>query len=80
MPTVLWIGGLRVVVYFNDHRSAHVHVIGNKYEAVFELDWQAVTLRENYYQQPEIAAISEHWDPNLDANMAWERIRGKRRI
>jgi hypothetical protein len=27
MPTVLWIGNLRVVVYPNDHRPAHVHVI-----------------------------------------------------
>ena len=29
MPTVLRIGGLRVVIYPNDHRPAHVHVIGD---------------------------------------------------
>lgn len=28
MPTVDVIDGLRVVVYPNDHRPAHVHVIG----------------------------------------------------
>ena len=36
MPTVLRIGGLRVVIYPNDHRPAHVHVIGDG-EAVFIL-------------------------------------------
>ena len=35
MPTVF--DGLRVVVYPNDHRPAHVHVIGADGEAVFNL-------------------------------------------
>lgn len=38
MPTILRIGGLRVVVYPNDHRPAHVHVIGADCEAVFNLN------------------------------------------
>ena len=37
MPTVLRIGGLRVVIWPNDHRPAHVHVIGPDGEAVFNL-------------------------------------------
>ena len=37
MPTVLRLGGLRVVIYPNDHRPAHVHVIGADGEAVFHL-------------------------------------------
>jgi Domain of unknown function (DUF4160) len=37
MPTVLRFDGLRVVVYPNDHRPAHVHVIGAAGEAVFVL-------------------------------------------
>jgi len=28
MPTVLRFEGLRAVIYPNDHRPAHVHVIG----------------------------------------------------
>jgi hypothetical protein len=36
VPTVSRIGGLRVVIYPNDHRPAHVHVIGDG-EAVFVL-------------------------------------------
>jgi hypothetical protein len=38
MPTVDDIDGLRVVIYPNDHRPAHVHVIGNGCEAVFKLN------------------------------------------
>jgi hypothetical protein len=37
MPTVLRFDGLRVVVYPNDHRPAHVHAIGAAGEAVFVL-------------------------------------------
>lgn len=50
MPTVLRFAGWRVVIYPNDHRPAHVHVIGNDCEAVFELNCRdgRITLRENY--------------------------------
>ena len=37
MPTVLRAPPLRVVLYPNDHRPAHVHVMGPGAEAVFEL-------------------------------------------
>jgi hypothetical protein len=80
MPTVLRIGGLRVVVYFNDYRPAHVHVIGNGQEAVFELDTALgnVTLRENYgFTRREIAAIKKALIRNLNTLLAaWERIHG----
>lgn len=50
MPTVKRIGGLRVVIYPNDHRPAHVHVIGYGCEAVFRLNCPngPVELRENF--------------------------------
>jgi hypothetical protein len=50
MPTILRIGGLRVVIYPNDHSPEHVHVIGADREAVFELHCPEgpVTLRESY--------------------------------
>lgn len=50
MPTVLRFGAYRVVIYPNDHRPAHVHVIGNSCEAVFELNCAegSAGLRENY--------------------------------
>ena len=50
MPTVLRFGGLRVVVFPNDHRPAHVHVMGQGHEAVFNLNCPhgGVSLRDNY--------------------------------
>lgn len=37
MPTVLRLGTYRLVIYTNDHRPAHVHVVGRGREAVFHL-------------------------------------------
>jgi len=50
MSTVDRIGGRRVVIYPNDHRPAHVHVIGNGCEAVFDRNCPEgpPELRENY--------------------------------
>lgn len=38
MPVVFRIDGLRVVIWPNDHRPAHVHVKGAGGEAVFNLN------------------------------------------
>lgn len=38
MPTVLRLGALRVVIYPNDHRPAHVHVLGGGGPVVFVLN------------------------------------------
>ncbi|MYM38668.1 DUF4160 domain-containing protein [Duganella qianjiadongensis] len=64
MPTVLTIFGLRVVIYPNDHRPAHVHVHvhvqGNGCEAVFNLHCPdgPPELRENYgFSQKELGKI-----------------------
>lgn len=78
MPTVLSIGGLRVVIYPSDHRPAHVHVIGNGCEAVFKLHCLngAPELRENFgFARKDLAKIVEA----LAANLAmlcneWKRI------
>jgi hypothetical protein len=50
MPTILRLGSLRVVIYPNDHRPAHVHVIGPDSEAVFFLNCPGgpPELRENF--------------------------------
>jgi hypothetical protein len=37
VPTILRIGGLRFVVYPNDHPPAHVHVIGPGWTVVVNL-------------------------------------------
>ncbi len=50
MPTVLRFEGMRVVIYPNDHRPAHVHVIGASGEAVFNLQCPdgPPVMRENF--------------------------------
>ena len=78
MPTILRFGGLRAAVYFNDHRPAHVHVIGRGREAVFNLNCAAgpVRLRENYgFSHAEISPMAKTLAKHLAALCrAWERI------
>lgn len=80
MPTILRFAGLRVVVYPNDHRPAHVHVIGNDAEAVFLLNCPrgAIFLRENYnFGRAEIARIRRVLKQHqLDLCRQWEKIHG----
>ena len=82
MPTVMRIGALRVVVYPNDHRPAHVHVIGQDHEAVFALNCMLgpVTLRENYgFSTRDLMRIQAALGENLTALCrAWENIHGTR--
>ena len=80
VPTVMRFDGLRVVVYPNDHRPAHVHVIGRGDEAVFNLNCPAgpVELRENYgFPGRELRHIPDVLTANLeDLCRAWEHIHG----
>jgi hypothetical protein len=50
MPTAMHILGARVVIYPNDHRPAHVHVLKDRCEAVFKLNCPIgpPELRENF--------------------------------
>lgn len=81
MPTVLRVDGLRVVVYPNDHRPAHVHVIGDGCEAVFDLHAPAgpPELRENYgFSRADIRRMKRNLSANLAALIdAWRRIHGE---
>jgi hypothetical protein len=80
VPTVMRLDGLRVVVYPNDHRPAHVHVIGRGCEAVFNLNCPAgpVELRENYgFASRLISSMLGVLAANLvDLCRAWEHIHG----
>jgi Domain of unknown function (DUF4160) len=80
MPTVLRFNGLRVVIYPNDHRPAHVHVIGRGCEAVFNLNCSVgpIDIRENYgFSRREVSDIKKVLTEYLD-NLcwAWEEIHG----
>lgn len=69
---------MRVVIYPNDHRPAHVHVIGRGCEAVFNLKCPAgpVELRENYgFSRREIPQIESMLMDHLNRLCGeWERI------
>lgn len=78
MPTVLTIFGLRVVIYPNDHRPAHVHILGKGCEAVFNLNGPdgPPQLRENYgFSQKDLGKIVNALAANLAALCtAWRQI------
>jgi uncharacterized protein DUF4160 len=80
MPTVLRFDGLRVVIYPNDHRPAHVHVIGKGREALFNLNCPAgpVELRENYrFSSREVSRIETELTKHLrELCRKWEEIHG----
>ena len=80
MPTVLRLDGLRVVIYPNDHRPAHVHVIGSGMEAVFALNCPdgPVSLRESYgFTGPALRRIAASLDATLKKLCEnWESIHG----
>lgn len=80
MPTVLRIAGLRVVIYPNDHRPAHVHVIGGDGEAVFNLHCPEgpSELRESFrLPRARLNRIARALDENLAALCGeWGRIHG----
>jgi len=80
VPTILRLPGLRVVIYPNDHRPAHIHVIGEGNEAVFELNCPTgpASLRENFgFRQHELNSIQKKLEEHvLELCHAWEEIHG----
>lgn len=81
MPTVLHLNGLRVVIYPNDHRPAHVHVKGTEGEAVFILHCPdgPPELRESYrFNRSELGVIRDALAGELAALCAeWRAIHGR---
>jgi hypothetical protein len=81
MPTVLRFDGKRVVVYPNDHRPAHVHVIGAGGEVVFDLNCPngPPMLREVYgFDRREVSRIKDAVAARLATLCeAWRMIHGR---
>jgi hypothetical protein len=80
MPTIMRIDGLRVVIWPNDHRPAHVHVIGGGREAVFNLNCPdgPVRLRESFgFRLTRLNGVEAALMAELSALCAeWSRIHG----
>lgn len=80
MPTVLRLKGLRVVIYPDDHRPAHVHVWGTGGEAVFILNCPdgPPSLREVYgFRSKDVTRIGKALAGHLDVLCGrWSEIHG----
>ena len=80
MPTVLRLGGLRVMIWPNDHRPAHVHVVGGDGEAVFNLNCPAgpPKLREAYgFKAPDLSRIEAALTTAIAALCdEWRKVHG----
>jgi len=62
MPVIFRFSGLRVVIYPNDHRPAHVHVKGAEGEAVFILQCPEgpPDLRESFgFSRSDVSRIKD---------------------
>lgn len=81
MPTVARIDGFKVLIYPNDHRPAHVHVIGAGKEAVFDLKCPRgpVELREDYgFSRGHMRRIREHLNLHVTRLCTtWRSIHGE---
>ena len=82
MPTIFRFGPYRVVIYPNDHRPEHVHIIGAGVEAVFEVGCPdgEVKLRETYgANRPEVSRMRAEIERSQQRICeAWEEIHGQR--
>jgi hypothetical protein len=76
LPTILRLDGLRIVVYPNDHRPEHVHVIGPDWEVVVDLVnldiREAIGCGERNARRA-LLLLTEHREALL---AAWRRIHG----
>ena len=80
MPTILKVRSWRVVIYTNDHRPPHVHVIGTAEHARFELlcDLKRVRLMSTiHFSASQLALIENQLVINLvQLCSEWGRIHG----
>jgi hypothetical protein len=80
VPTVLRFDGLRVAIYFNDHRPAHVHISGRGSSAVIDLRCPhgPPRVRENYgFRSSELRRIEATVASELAALCKkWEEMHG----
>jgi hypothetical protein len=76
MPTVLRIGGLRVVIYPNDHPPAHVHVLGPGWLVVINLIGPKVREVINCSEREARRVLQLIGDHQAELTDAWRRFHG----
>lgn len=81
MPTLFVFRGWRVVIFSNDHRPAHIHVLGAGQHARFELvcHAEALTLMDCLgFRLSELRAIQVFLTPHVGHLCeVWRQIHGK---
>jgi Domain of unknown function (DUF4160) len=76
MATVLRIGGLRVVIYPNDHPPAHVHVLGPGWLVVINLIGPKVREVVNCSERGARRVLQLIEDHQAELMDAWRRFHG----
>ena len=76
MPTVLRVGGLRVVIYPNDHPPAHVHVLGPGWAVVVNLIGPRVREVINCSEDEARRALQLIVDHQAELMDTWRRFHG----
>jgi hypothetical protein len=76
MPTVLRSGSLRVVIYPNDHRPAHVHVLGPDWVVVINLVGPVVREVINCSERQARRALGLIMSHKAELMDAWNRLHG----
>ena len=76
MPTVLRSGGLRVVIYPNDHPPAHVHVLGSGWVVVINLIGPVVREVINFGESEARRALRLTMSNKAELMDAWNRLHG----
>jgi hypothetical protein len=74
VPTVLRVGGLRVVVYPNDHPPAHVHVLGPDWVVVINLIGPKVRELINCDERQARRALRLIAEHQRELMAAWKRF------
>lgn len=78
MPVAFREGGLRYVIYLNDHPPPHVHIIGDGEAKVALLDGEARLIWQRGFKQADLkralTVISDHYQLLL---LTWESIHGR---
>jgi hypothetical protein len=78
MPTLFKLFGLIFRIYTRDHQPPHVHVISQEGEAIFLIDEEEVTLKENRGMKPKDISLA---DSILEENREiileeWNKLHG----
>ena len=59
MPTLIYIGNVKIRIYPKDHTPPHVHAVGPDCEAKFEIDTLLCTFSRGFSER-DLRNIQEH--------------------